>query len=137
MSDKKQVRKQFRRDVMHRDGYRCRCCGAIGKDRNEEPGDDETRYHWTRWHWTIKDDSILVELDAHHITDRSQILNGGYVKENGITVCPDCHVKAERFHSTAEKEWEPGFHPNDLYAIIDSTYEMALRASTKLSSSED
>lgn len=109
--------------------YTCRCCEKIGRDRNEEPGDDESRYHWTRFHWTIKDDSVLVELDAHHITDRNKMPGGGYVKENGITLCPECHAKAERFHQTNGEEHEMGFHPNDLYAIIGSSYEKALEAS--------
>jgi hypothetical protein len=66
-------------------------------------------------------------MDAHHITDRNEMPNGGYVLENGITLCQEkCHQKAERFHATCGKEWETGMHPNDLYELIGSSYEMAV-----------
>ena len=67
MSLKKQKeRSAFRKAVFSRDNNRCRGCGASG-----------------------------VPLDAHHITDRSLMPNGGYVKENGISLCESCHLKAE------------------------------------------
>lgn len=56
--------------------------------------------------------------------------NGGYVKENGITLCPKCHEKAEVFHSTGAAL--EGFSPEDLYKLIGSNYEKALAASKKL-----
>ena len=58
--------------------------------------------------------------------------HGGYVKENGITLCPDCHSKAEKWHKSGGVSWEPGYHPNELYAKIGSSYEMAVAASEKL-----
>jgi len=110
MSDKKhQIRKHFR-DICHkRDGYKCVMCGKISsKDKADE------------------------ELDVHHITDRHQMPNGGYVKENGISLCDDCHQKAESFHATGIAL--EGFHPEDLYKKINSNYEIAVKASEKLTS---
>ena len=50
--------------------------------------------------------------------------NGGYVKENGISLCEQCHIKAE---DEAE-----GFEPEVLYKLIGSTYEEAIKASERL-----
>jgi hypothetical protein len=72
-------------------------------------------------------------LDAHHITDRNEMPNGGYVVENGISVCKkDCHFKVEKFHIFEGKDWEPGLHPTDLYKMIGSSKEKAILASEKL-----
>ena len=71
-------------------------------------------------------------LDAHHITDRNLMPNGGYVKENGISLCPPCHIYAENYHIHDGKMWSEGYHPNDLYAKIGSSYEKAVEASKKL-----
>lgn len=100
---------------MSRDNYHCVCCGKAGKDR--QGGDDHLEYH---------SDSNPANLDAHHITDRHEFKNGGYVKENGITVCDACHVLAEEFHSTGIAH--PGFSPEDLYEIIASSFEIAKKA---------
>jgi hypothetical protein len=75
------------------------------------------------------------KLDAHHITDRNELPNGGYVKENGITLCDvdgGCHMKAEEYHISGGKSFQYGFHPNDLYAKIGSSLESAVRASERL-----
>lgn len=107
--EKKAVRKYFRDSVFKRDGFRCAVCGLkSSKDKAEE------------------------ELDAHHITDRREMPNGGYVKENGISLCPDCHEKAEVFHSTGIPH--PGYSVEELYKKINSNYEKAVEASEKLSS---
>jgi hypothetical protein len=99
--------------VFQRDGYRCVGCGFQSSPETAE-----------------------TELDAHHITDRTEMPNGGYVKENGISLCKigasNCHARAEMFHSSGKSEWESGFHPDDLYRKIGSTYEVAVRASKKL-----
>lgn len=58
------------------------------------------------------------------------MFNGGYVKENGISLCPECHIKAELFHSTGSAP--EGFMPNDLYRLIGSDHASAVRASEKL-----
>jgi len=72
------------------------------------------------------------ELDAHHICDRNLMPNGGYVLENGISLCPECHEKAEVFHSTGTPV--PGYSVEELYKKINSSYEKTVEASQKLSS---
>ena len=108
-AEKKAIRKAFRDAVYKRDGYRCAMCEMkSSKDKSEE------------------------ELDAHHITDRNLLPSGGYVKENGISLCPICHQKAEVFHSTGTAA--EGYSVEDLYKKINSSYEKALEASNKLKS---
>lgn len=99
---KKKTREAFRAAVFSRDGNKCRVCGATGK------------------------------LDAHHITDRNEMPNGGYVQENGISLCEPCHEKAEVWHSSGKTKSEEGFKPEDLYSLIGSSYEKAVAASEKL-----
>lgn len=104
MSGKKQqVRSDFRKAVFKRDNFRCKTC--------KTPGTEDT-------------------LDAHHVTDRNQMPNGGYVKENGISLCEPCHEKAEAFHVHGVAV--PGFSPEELYVLIGSTYEQAWECSLKL-----
>jgi 5-methylcytosine-specific restriction endonuclease McrA len=100
MKQKQAVRAKFREVVFKRDNNKCRVCKTSGK------------------------------LDAHHITDRNELPNGGYVLENGISLCEPCHWKAEQFHATGEAL--PGFHPDDLYILIGSTREKAEKASLLL-----
>jgi len=105
-SEKKLIRQQFRDAVFTRDGHKCRVCG-----------------------WSLFRPGEL-ELDAHHITDRNLMPNGGYVKTNGISLCPTCHEKAEVFHSTGSAL--PNWAPDDLYRMIGSSYEQAYTDSLKL-----
>lgn len=70
-------------------------------------------------------------VDAHHITDRSEMPNGGYILENGISVCDEHHMMCEKFHITDGDEWHYGFHPNDLYKKINSSKEFAIKLDTK------
>lgn len=110
MSKKKQVRQKFRNDVFSRDKYTCQGCGLKSSPEKVEE-----------------------ELDAHHIIDRSLYLNGGYVKENGISLCKNiCHLRAEKFHITNGKEWEPGFHPEELFVKIASSEMEAREADSRL-----
>lgn len=126
MSNKKEIRKKFKNDVYKRDKFTCRHCGLKYSEEEAE-----------------------AHLDAHHITDRNEMPNGGYVKENGISLCKyvqshpgkelshsteegSCHMKAEKFHITGGKEWEPGMHPDELYKLIGSSKEEAVKASEKL-----
>lgn len=102
MFNKKIIRQKFRDLVFERDKHRCRVCRSLGTD--ESP------------------------LDAHHITDRNHMPRGGYVVQNGISLCPDCHLKAEQFHSTGIAC--NGYAPNDLYALIGSSYAAAFKASS-------
>ena len=99
-TSKKGVRERFRRVVLARDKHRCKVCA------------DQNPF-----------------LDPHHITDRSLMPNGGYVLSNGISLCPDCHEKAEVFHQTGTSL--PKFSPEDLYNLIGSSYEIALEESRK------
>jgi predicted restriction endonuclease len=101
---KKLIRKQFRDSVFERDGYKCVFCGQ--SDTTESP------------------------LDAHHIVDRTLMPNGGYVIENGITVCEMHHLICEQFHITGTSV--AGFSPEELYVRIGSSYEKALAASEEL-----
>lgn len=100
---KKQIRANFRDAVFKRDDNKCLKCGASN-----------------------------CKLDAHHITDRHDLPNGGYVPENGISLCEVCHALAEVWHSTGQDHFEIGFHPDDLYALIGSSWEEAWEASERL-----
>lgn len=102
MKKKQLVRLKFREDVFSRDKHKCKFC-----DRTDD-------------------------LDAHHITDRTLMPNGGYVKENGITLCPEHHFMAEKYHISNHVEWEEGMHPNDLYQLIGSSLEKAQKFSQRL-----
>jgi len=99
MNQKKQMRQNFRDSIFSRDGNKCVIC-----DNSEN-------------------------LDAHHITDRNEMPNGGYVLENGITLCPECHIKAELWHQTGGENFLIGYTPHDLYEKIGSSYKIAFRKS--------
>ena len=101
-TQKKKIRQNFRDAVFKRDGYICRFCNETD------------------------------ELDAHHITDRSLMPNGGYVRENGISLCPEHHKDAELWHITKGREHVLGKSPSDLYELISSSYETAVRKSEQL-----
>jgi len=102
MNPKKKIRHDFRESVFLRDNHTCVMCG------NTE------------------------ELDAHHITDRNEMPNGGYVIENGISLCPDCHSKAELWHETDGDNFIIGFTPYDLYEKIGASYQLAYKKSMRL-----
>lgn len=68
--------------------------------------------------------------DVHHIIDRSEMPNQGYVKENGITLCEPCHEKAELFHSKGLVV--EGWTPTDLFKVIGSSKELATQKSKLL-----
>lgn len=99
MRGKKKIRRRFRDAVFTRDGHACVMCGA--PDTKDAP------------------------LDPHHITDRSEMPHGGYVASNGISVCPECHWKAEAFHRGDEVP--EGYAPEALYRQIGSSHEKAWR----------
>lgn len=106
-NQKKLIRQAFRDACYKRDNYKCVTCGfKSSKEKAEQ------------------------ELDAHHITDRTEIVNGGYVKENGISLCSDCHMKAEHYHSTGVAL--PGFSIQELYEKIGSSLEKATISANKL-----
>jgi 5-methylcytosine-specific restriction endonuclease McrA len=101
---KKAVRAAFRAAVFTRDGHSCRVCGASD-----------------------------TELDAHHISDRTTMPSGGYVKENGISLCAPCHRLAEQLWETGVAA--PGFSPEQFYALIGSSHAQALHAAEKVATS--
>ena len=109
MGDKHEIRRSFRAAVFKRAGYRCQGHGCS---------------------FTSTTACAETDLDAHHIEDRHLLPNGGYVPENGIALCPSCHLKAEQHHATGTAL--VGWHPDDLYAVIASSYEAAWEASEKL-----
>lgn len=82
---------------------------------DRQGGDNHKRFH--------KEENP-VELDAHHITPREEMPNGGYVPENGISVCPRCHIKAE--------DQLLNFRPEDLYKEIGSSKHKAIETSRRL-----
>jgi ribosomal protein S14 len=100
---KKQIREDFRKAVFIRDRHRCRVCGREG------------------------------DLDAHHIISRDDMPNGGYVKENGISLCtspsPSCHEKAEEWLKNGRGE--EGYDPDTLFRLVGSSFDLALKADGK------
>ena len=56
-------------------------------------------------------------INTHHIRNRNEFKNGGYVKENGATLCLDHHILAEQGFVSAR----------ELYKIINSSFEKAQR----------
>jgi hypothetical protein len=98
----KEWRKKFSINVFTRDDFKCKICGR--KDR----------------------------LDAHHITDRHEMPNGGYVIENGITLCSEHHLQAEQYHISGNIKGVEGMYPNDLYRMIDSSYDLSILKSNQL-----
>lgn len=115
--NKKDIREAFRNACYERDGHRCAMCGF--KPDSAKWGD----YYACA--------SSSAPLDAHHVTDRNYMPGGGYVKENGISLCGQCHLRAEVYHSTGVPY--PGYSPLDLYARIGSNYGAAVSASLMLS----
>lgn len=106
-SEKKAVRAAFRAAVFTRDKHRCAVCGVA--------------------------EAAGARLDAHHIIDRHALPAGGYVAENGISLCDapgGCHEKAERAHQGQPAP--PGFSADELFARIGSSSVEALAASERL-----
>ena len=95
-NNKKAVRNTFRNEVFRRDKFTCLIC----------------RFQSTP-------DKAQAELDAHHITNRNLMPNGGYVPENGITLCKaKCHEEAEQGRPS----------PESLYILIGSSKDAAEKA---------
>ncbi len=113
MKNKKEIRNKFRSEVLSRDEFKCVVCGKTGS-----------------------------KLDAHHITNRNLMPGGGYVKENGISLCDlpnGCHWKAELFSKYNSwflvKEYGESIlelSPENLYKRINSNYDLAYRKSSYL-----
>jgi len=129
---KQEIRRRFREAVFKRDGYKCVVCGFESSPERAEH-----------------------ELDAHHITPREKLPGGGYVSENGVSLCDaakqnkplahGCHFRAEQILLRISEGWTPGIglpkHPEDfeyeytpeaLYKAIGSTPDQARKASEYL-----
>jgi len=98
--DHKRWRKQFNYECLTRDNFKCVFC------------------------------NVTENLDVHHITDRHELPNGGYVLSNGITLYPEHHLKCEQYH--IKGECEEIFTPNALYIKINSTFDAAFNDSLNL-----
>jgi len=98
------LRKEFREGVYARD---CGCvvCGEKGLD---------------------------TEYDAHHITNRKEMPADGYVLENGIMLCEDCHIIAEDTYFCRKANYNVDYLPDRLYQYINSSYDIALNACSLL-----
>lgn len=121
--DKKLIRKRFRDSVFKRDKYTCQICGAVYSEEESDPS--------------------LGMLNAHHITDRNEIVGGGYFRENGISVCDEkgrypgkisCHMLVEHWHISNGNEdlVEEQYRPDSLYMKIDSSLDLAKKKSKQL-----
>lgn len=65
-------------------------------------------------------------VDAHHIIDRSLWDDGGYYADNGVSLCSDCHLRAEKTLISCEELREAAgikvvVLPEHFYA--DQTYD--------------
>ena len=96
----KRWRKEFNEVCLKRDGNKCVFC------------------------------DITNSLDVHHITDRHDMPNGGYVLSNGITLCSEHHLLAEEWHSTGEGFLD--YSAEELYKKINSSYDKAYADSENL-----
>ena len=99
--NKKRIRAKFRQEVFDRDGYQCRKCGFKSSPAKAEN-----------------------EIDAHHIINRNNLPFGGYIRENGITLCRKCHLEAEQGNL--------GFDEQTLFACVKSSREEAIEADLAL-----
>lgn len=97
---KKKIRENFRNVVFKRDHFKCVFCDCT------------------------------LDLDAHHITDRHEMPNGGYVLSNGITLCPTHHLLAEGYHINGYTTTQE-FSPNELYKKIHSSHELAIQEASR------
>lgn len=105
--EKRLVRERFRSECLVRDGHRCRACGVRVAG---------------------------IDVNVHHITPRNEIPNGGYVLENGITLCHGCHRQAEACLATLAGASQGESHalnvacalsPTNLYRVIGSSRDLA------------
>lgn len=102
LTNKQKRRNAFRQEVFVAAGYRCVIC---------------RKRH--------------CDLDVHHITPRKEMPNGGYVKENAVALCSECHLKAELKLKGAYGD--EVYSTGSLYSLIGSSYAQACRASKRLS----
>lgn len=92
---KKKIRREFKYEVLKRDNFSCKVCG------------------------------LSSEIIVHHITAPDRIVQGGYVKENGISLCKPCELKANQ-------NQDENFSPANLYRLIGSSFELAETEAKKM-----
>lgn len=109
--NKKEIRDNFRNKCFQRDKYCCRMCGFA-------PSEEQ---------WLAYEQGGPAPLDCHHVCDRTLMPFGGYVAQNGISLCPQCHEFAELYHMTGVAH--PGYSPSDLYVRIGESYDRAVQMS--------
>lgn len=95
------TRDKFRNAVFERDSHNCVWC-------------------------KFKHDSKVEAQDAHHLIERRLFTDGGYYLDNGVSLCGDCHLKAESTEISVEDlRHAAGITtkvlPNHLY--IDQEYD--------------
>jgi 5-methylcytosine-specific restriction endonuclease McrA len=95
---KKKIRQEWRLSVFERDFFQCKKCNPKARKKPMV--------------------IVYAEIDAHHIVDRNEIPDGGYVLSNGITLCHPCHLKAEQYHISGGANWNAGYHPDDLSKLV-------------------
>ena len=99
MSNRKRlIRLSFNEVCLARDNHKCVMCG-------------------------VED----VPLDVHHVVNRNDMPKGGYVKENGISLCDECHIKAEDTYFA--RVVHEDFLVDKLYEKIGSSLNEAILAS--------
>lgn len=99
----KECRDKFRTIVFKRDNYTCKICKQKRAD-------------------------FLRFLFPHRIMTDFILPKYGYVKENGISLCPKCHDNATSCVDIGGKQIQ-GFSPDELYQQIQSSYDLALKSS--------
>lgn len=77
--------------------------------------------------------------DAHHITDRHELPNGGYVLSNGVSLCNGCHILAGptqvplgKVNIPMQKTIAPAYTAEFFYKMIGSSFEKAYEDSKNL-----
>lgn len=124
-SRKKLFRKNFREGTFKRDQHTCKVCGRRFQPSQTDPS--------------------LGLMNAHHIWPREDMPNGGYVPENGITVCDtkampgqkSCHEQVEEalanYRSSARGRYpRMDLYPPNLYKLVGSDFERAREAAERL-----
>ena len=70
-------------------------------------------------------------LKVYHIIDKN-LLNNIHIKENGITLCHECKLKAEKYYQTNNNNYDINYHPDNLYKLINSSRQFAILIANQL-----
>lgn len=104
-SEKKTIRRAWRRLIINADHFACVMCHRLGycRETGETLTDMLSGGFISSTALSIASAKGLKPLDAHHIVDRNEMEDGGYTLDNGATLCGDCHLKAEKGEYTEEQ----------------------------------